>query len=260
MLRRSSPWIVPLVCVVALLAAAPVFAATGPVLFGPRCYERTDGPPNQYSDSFDVPLPVSAVLWIQNGDGDGNRTSSAQIAVNGTTVAGPSDFTKPLDLVVKVVPLPRGTATLDVLMNGEPGSVITVTVMVQGNHPDIALGRLLVPYASGTGLTLALKNGSRHRREVKVLFYDDGGHVVASSARFELPAHGSLSKTAADWIAEGGFTSGSIEVVWVGPGLGRVFGQATVHDELTAVDSIIEAQHAGYKRLDPLDLTLRYTR
>jgi hypothetical protein len=115
----------------------------------------------------------------------------------------------------------------------------------------------VVPYASATGLTLALKNGARHPREVKVLFYDDGGSVVAHSARFEIPPHGSQSKAVADYIAEGAFTAGSVEIVWVGFGPGRVFGQATVHDDLTGVDSITPMHDAGYRRIDPLDMSLK---
>jgi hypothetical protein len=242
----------------AVLGAWPARAAVGPLLFGPQSYTRTDAAsPDSFSDTFDVPVGLTAVVWIQNGDGDGNRTTSASVAVNGTTIAGPADFNRPIDLIAKAVTLPKGAATLDVQLTGEPGSVISIVVMVQGNRPDVTVGRLLVPYASGSGLTLALKNGARHRREVKVVFYDDGGNVVATSNRFVLPPHGSVSKSPADLIAEGTFTAGSVEIFWVGFGPGRVFGQATVHDDLTGVDSITEMQHAGYKRIDPLDLSLK---
>ena len=257
---RPSRWIAPIVVLGIALVAAPARAAVGPLLFGPETYERTAGPPNQYDDAFDVPVGLNAVVWIQNGDGDGNRTSSAVVAINGNTVAGPSDFNKHVDLVAKVVALPKGPATLHVEMRSDPGAVLTITIMVQGNRPDIALGRLVVPHASGTGLTLALKNGSRHVRRVKILFYDDAGNVVASSNRFEIPPHGSVSKSAAEFIAEGGFVSGSIEVAWAGFGVGRVFGQATIHDDLTGVDAITEMQQAGYKRIDPTDLSLKFAK
>ena len=243
--------------VVSVCALGTAHAGIGPLLFGPETYERTAGPPNEYTAQFDVPAGLNAMVWIQNGDGDGNRTSSARVAINDVQVAGPSDFNKQVDLVAKPVSLAKGPATLDVQMNGEPGSAITIIIMVQGNRPDLTVGRLVVPYASATGLTLALKNGTRHPRHVKVLFYDDGGNVVASSDRFEIPPHGSQSKALADYIAQGGFTGGSVEVVWVGFGPGRVFGQATVHDDLTGVDSITPMLDAGYKRIDPLDMSLK---
>jgi hypothetical protein len=242
-----------------LLLAGSAHAGPGPLLFGPASYERTTGPPNEYTDAFDVPVALNAIVWIQNGDGDGNRASSARVAINGVTVAGPSDFNKRVDLVAKPVALAKGVANLVVQMNSEPGSVISIVIMVQGNRPDVTVGRLVVPYASATGLTLALKNGARHPREVKILFYDEAGNVVGSSDRFEIPPHGSLSQAAAGLIAEGGFTAGSIEVVWIGFGPGRVFGQATVHDALTGVDSITVMQPAGYTRIDPLDGSLRFT-
>jgi hypothetical protein len=238
-------------------AVGSAFAAPAPLLFGPKSYERTAGPPDSYTDGFDVPVGLTAMVWIQNGDGDGNRTTSAVVAINGHTVAGPADFNKQIDLIAKAVPLPKGPATLDVQMNGEPGSVISIVIMIQGNRPDITVGRLVVPYASATGLTLALKNGTRHPRGVKILFYDGDGNVVGASGRFSIPAHGSVSRAAVDFISEGGFSSGSVEVVWVGYGPGRIFGQATVHDDLTGVDSITPMDEAGYKRIDPLDMSLK---
>jgi hypothetical protein len=153
-----------------LLSFTASAASAAPLLFGPQSFERTAGPPNEYSEGFDVPAELNAIVWIQNGDGDGNRASSARVTINDRAVAGPSDFNKQIDLVAKAVALPRGPATLDVQMNGEPGSVITITIMVQGNRPDFTIGRLVVPYASSTGLTLALKNGARHTARMDVIY------------------------------------------------------------------------------------------
>lgn len=258
-LRTSSRRLLPLVVLATAFAARSTWAAPGPVLFGPATYERTSGPPDQFTDTFDVPVALNAMVWIQNGDGDGNRTSSAEVDINGAPVTVPSDFTKNLDLIAKAVALPKGTANLAVTMSGEEGSSITIVIMVQGNRPDIAVGRLLLPYASANGLTISLKNGARHARRVHILFYDDAGTVVGASDRIDLPGHGSLSKSVADLLAQGAFTAGSIEVIWAGPGVGRVFGQATVKDDLTGVQSVVEMQHAGYKRIDPLDPALKFT-
>ncbi|HEX4823079.1 MAG TPA: hypothetical protein VFV19_02080 [Candidatus Polarisedimenticolaceae bacterium] len=246
-----------LIALVLVCAVGAAHAAQVPLLFGPESYERTDAPSDDYTAQFDVPVALNAMVWIQNGDGDGNRTSSASITINGVQVAGPADFTKAVDLIAKSIALPKGSAALDVQMTGEAGSVITVVVMVQGNRPDLTVGRLIVPYASATGLTLALKNGTRHPRHVKVLFYDVAGNVVASSDRFVIPPHGSQSEAVASYISNGSFTAGSVEVIWVGYGPGRVFGQATVHDDLTGVDSITPMHDAGYRRIDPLDPTLK---
>jgi hypothetical protein len=246
---------------VVLVAATVPSAAAVPVLFGPQSYERTSGPPDQYSDSFDVPLAVGAIVWIQNGDGDGgDRTSSATVSVNGVQIAGPFDFNRQVDLLAKGVILPKGTTSLTVQMDGDPGSSITVTVMVAGTRPDIAVGRLVLPYADGSGTTLSLHNAARRARRARVVFFDDAGNLVASSDRFDIPAHGSVSKAVSDFITSGSFTSGSIEVRWAGLGAERVFGQATVKDALTGVESIVELQHAGYKRIDPFDPALKFGR
>ena len=258
--RRTSlrPWILALPLV---LAAANLPSAAAPLLFGPQTYERTGGTPDQYADSFDSPIAVGAIVWIQNGDGDGgDRTTSATVRVNGVQIAGPSDFNRPLDLVTKGVVLPKGTSSLNVEMDGESGSSITITVMVAGNRPDIAVGRLVLPYADGSGTTLALHNAARRARHARVVFFDDAGTLVASSDRIDIPAHGSVSKAVSDFITSGSFTSGSIEVRWAGVGAERVFGQATVKDALTGVESIVELQHAGYKRIDPFDPTLKFGR
>lgn len=243
-----------------LLAAAPALAMGEP-LFGPKTYERIGAAPDQYEDTFDVPAAMNVVVWIQNGDGEGgSRTSSARVEINGQKVAGPSDFNKQVDLVAKVVALPKGTATLDVEMASTPGSVITIIVMPQGTRPDFTVGRLVLPYASSTGTTLSLKNGSKESREVKVMFFAEDGTPVAESDRFEIPAHGSLSRNLTDLITQGAFTNGSVEIFYVGAGFGRLFGQATVHDAITGVDSMVEVQHAGTKRIDPLDPNLKFGR
>src|SRR5262245_37837067 len=91
-----------LVALLAFVCALGAHAAPpGRLLFGAETYERTAGPPNEYTGNFDVPVGLNAMVWIQNGDGDGNRTSSARVAINGNQVAGPSDFNKQVDLVAK---------------------------------------------------------------------------------------------------------------------------------------------------------------
>jgi hypothetical protein len=66
-----------------------------PAIFGPRRFDRTTGPPNQYVEQFSVPAgfisPIT--LHIQNGEADGtHRVSSATIKLNGASILSPSDL------------------------------------------------------------------------------------------------------------------------------------------------------------------------
>jgi|SoiMethySBSTD1v2_1073268.scaffolds.fasta_scaffold08231_8 hypothetical protein len=225
-------------------------AAAADPLYGPQSFD-TAGPAVPNHDTFDVSAATTALVWIQNGDGEGGaRATGGQVVIAGQQVASGADFTRPGDLFAKAVALPKGTVPVDVVVEGGEGVMITLVVMPLGQRPEIAVGRLILPHATSSGLTIALKNGAKHVRRVKVVFYDDDGDVVAWSHRFEIPPHGSLSAPFGSLINEGSFSSGSIEVLWAGRGGGRLFGQATVHDDLTGVDSVVEMQHAGYKRVD----------
>jgi hypothetical protein len=232
----------------ALLLSAS--AASADPLYGPVSFE-SEGPAVPHHDTFNVVAATSALVWIENGDGEGGaRATGGQITIAGQLVATSADFSRPADFFAKPVSLPKGTVPVDVVVEGGQDVMITLVVMPIGQRPEFSVGRLIVPHATAPGLTIALKNGAKHRRQVKVVFYDDGGDVVAWSHRFEIAPHGSLSVPFGDLIDEGSFSSGSIEVLWSGRGGARVFGQATVHDDLTGVDSVIEMQHAGYKRVD----------
>jgi hypothetical protein len=232
----------------ALLLSAS--AAVADPLYGPVSFE-SQGPAVPHHDTFDVAAATGAIVWIQNGDGEGGaRATGGQVLIAGQLVANAADLTRSADLFAKPVTLPKGTVPVDVVVDGGQDVMITLVVMPIGQRPEFSVGRLVVPHTATPGLTIALKNGAKHKRQVKVVFYNDGGDVVAWSHRFDIPAHGSLSAPFGDLIDEGSFTSGSIEVLWSGRGGARVFGQATVHDDLTGVDSVIEMQHAGYKRID----------
>jgi hypothetical protein len=220
-------------------------------LYGPASFE-TAGPAVPHHDTFNVSAATTALVWIQNGDGEGNsRPTGGQVVIAGQLVAGTADLARPGDLFAKALALPKGDISVDVVVEGGQDAMLTIVVMPQSQRPDVSVGRLVLPHAAASGLTIALKNGSRRARQVKVVFYDDDGDVVAWSHRFEIPGHGSIDGAFGSFIHEGSFASGSIEVLWSGRGAGRLFGQATVHDDLSGVDSIVEMQQAGHKRIDP---------
>src|SRR5882724_1912631 len=65
------------------LASAGTF-----VVFGPKDYLRSAGPPDKFTDSFAIPSSnTSYTLSITN-----SGVASAVVSINGTDVFGPSDF------------------------------------------------------------------------------------------------------------------------------------------------------------------------
>src|SRR6185312_1427339 len=99
-------------------------------IFGPKEYVRTTGAPNQYTDTIAVPAWVISPykLHIQNGDSSGsNRVSSATITVNGTQVAGPSDFNQNVAALDRTVTLTAQT-TLHVTLASKPGSYLILNL------------------------------------------------------------------------------------------------------------------------------------
>lgn len=124
----------PLLYTFALLLLVTDVASAQTVLFGSKTYTRTAGPPNQFSDTF--PLPVGATppytLHVVNGNANGtNRMSSATVKLNGTEMLGPSDFGQNVAVLDRIVTL-QASNTLEIRLTSAPGSFIVVTVLATG--------------------------------------------------------------------------------------------------------------------------------
>ena len=238
------------------MAALP--AAAADPLFGPEVYVRTTGSPDVYNDGFASATAGTAYMWVLNGDAGGSRVSSGNIVFNGKTVAGDPDFGRTAAFFIKPVTLIVGANALTVTLQSDPGSFITV-VIVRVGQPDVSVGRLIVPWTSSANLVLDLKNGShRHDRNARVVVYDASGAVQAFSNRLALTPAGAISGTAASLITNGSnpsWTEGSIEVFYAGRGPARLFGQSVQTDSTTTVQTIVNMQHAGHRRIDPFRQT-----
>ncbi len=105
-------------------------AISGLTIFGPRRFDRTTGPPNQYLEQFSLPEGATSpyVLHIQNGGVDGtNRVSSATVELNGTSVLAPSDLNQHVANVDRTVSL-GSTNRLDVELASTPGSYLIIDI------------------------------------------------------------------------------------------------------------------------------------
>lgn len=101
------------------------------VLFGPQTYQRTAGPPNQFTDTFTLPAGTTLpyTLHVVNGNADGTkRISSATVKLNGTQILGPSYFGQNVAIIDRPVTL-QASNTLEIRLTSAPGSFIRVSVL-----------------------------------------------------------------------------------------------------------------------------------
>lgn len=121
-----------MVLAMGLALTAPAFAQT--VLFGPKQYTRTAGPPNQFTDTFTLPAGTTApyTLHVVNGNANGtNRISSATVKLNGVQIAGPNDFGQNVAVIDRAVAL-QASNTLEIRLTSAPGSFLVVSVLDTG--------------------------------------------------------------------------------------------------------------------------------
>ncbi|MEK6280646.1 MAG: PKD domain-containing protein [Acidobacteriota bacterium] len=100
------------------------------VIFGPRRFDRTTGPPNKYVEQFALPAGVTSpfTLHIQNGEPNGaNRISSAIVKLNGFEVSTPSDLNQNVAIVDRLVSL-NSTNTLEVRLASNPGCYLIINI------------------------------------------------------------------------------------------------------------------------------------
>lgn len=107
------------------------------VIFGPQQFTRGSGKPVMETVKFSSSYTGSGfILRIQNGDDQGNnRVSSADVLLNGQTVAKPSDFNQQVEKIERAVSL-NGNNELAVELNSQPGSFITVTIYKPGGSGE----------------------------------------------------------------------------------------------------------------------------
>jgi hypothetical protein len=129
----------------ALAGAVTPVSATEEVIFGPAQYTRTGGSPDQFMETIALPPTLAAPfrLHVQNGNPDGTyRVSGATIMMNGTQIAGPSDFSQQVAAFDRAVTL-LASNTLQVRLTSKPGSFLVLSL--HGTIPPPRLIRLELP-------------------------------------------------------------------------------------------------------------------
>jgi len=108
----------------------PAHSGSSIITFGPRRFDRTTGPPNQYLEQFSLPATATSpyTLHIQNGALDGtNRVSSATVKLNGAVILSPSDLNQNVAGVDRTVTL-LSANTLEVSLASVPGSYLVIGI------------------------------------------------------------------------------------------------------------------------------------
>ena len=96
---------------------------------------RSTGKPETVVFQVNASTQSSGYLTLFNGvpDEKGTRVSSATVSINGISVFGQSDFNINMAELSAEVPINAGENTLDVQLNSQPGSSITIVITAPAN-------------------------------------------------------------------------------------------------------------------------------
>ena len=108
------------------------------VAFGPEIFERTNGRPNIYNNSF-AAIDIPGRLIVRNGSETGeNRVSSGTVTINGIEVFNSSDFKKLDYMMERSVDLAE-TNILLVELASTPGNYLEIEVLHEAIFPSALL-------------------------------------------------------------------------------------------------------------------------
>lgn len=103
-------------------------------LFGPKPFIRGTGAPQQFTETFQNCWTAAQYkIVVVNGNSEGtNRISSASISLNYVQIIGPRDFNQQVAKIERAISVLEANQ-LGVLLEGKPGSLLTVSVECMAN-------------------------------------------------------------------------------------------------------------------------------
>lgn len=108
-------------CIITLLYATSAIALIDLTIFGPKRYDRLNGKPTVYTDTFQRCNPATeAIIKVTNGDSKKTRIKSASIQVNGSEVVSENEFKQQVPVIEKIIHI-RQTNELRVVLKLKSG-------------------------------------------------------------------------------------------------------------------------------------------
>lgn len=235
--------LLPLVCI----------SGVGKIIFGPEAFERSEGSPNVYDETFSTTEKDGFLVVFNGDDEEDSRVTSGTITLNGNTIVDPSELNDTVDKIVEPVNLLDDNA-MQITLDGEPGGYIIVMVVDDKKDlPLITAGRIQLAWTSiadpNVTTSLRLKNGSPHfDRKYKVRFFNEDGTFSAVSAVNILPPHGSTNAALTSYLPSGStWQAGSVEILFVGRGRGRILGFGVQTNSSLQTETAVPLQPGGLR-------------
>lgn len=204
-------------------------AEADPFVFGPEAFDRSEGAPNVFDETFSSNEGKGFLVVFNGDDEQDSRVSSGSVVLNGNLVVGPDKLNEMEDRISEQVPL-ADTNTLQITLDGDEDAGAYIIVMIvtdNKNIPEFTAGRIQLAWTSlSEGVSLRLKNGSpRFNRNYKVRFFNEDGSLSSASVWQQLPPHGSINAALQSFLPQGSaWQNGSVEILFAGKGGGRVLG------------------------------------
>lgn len=237
-----------------VLMLLPLVSISGAdsLFFGPEAFDRTEGSPNVYDESF-AATSKSGFLIVFNGDDEqDSRVTSGNIVLNGVQVVDSSELNVDTERIVRAVDLENANS-MQITLDGDEGVGYIIVMVVKDKKliPEFTAGRVHLAWTTisdpNVAVNLRLKNGSFHfDRRFKIRFYNEDGSLAAVSAKQQLNNHASLNSSVQSFLPLGAtWQTGSLEIIFVGRGGGRVLGYALQTTGSTETD--IPLQGGGHR-------------
>jgi hypothetical protein len=228
-------------------------AGVGKIIFGPEAFERSEGSPNVFDETFSTNEKDGFLVVFNGDDEEDSRVTSGTITVNGNTIVDPSELNESVDRIIEPVSLQADNA-MQITLDGDPGGYIIVMIVDDKKDiPEITAGRIQLAWTSiadpNVTTSLRLKNGSPHfDRHFKVRFFNEDGTLSATSDPNVLPPHGSSNAALTSYLPSGStWQSGSVEILFVGRGAGRVLGFGVQTNSSLGTETAVPLQQGGLR-------------
>lgn len=236
-----------------VLMLLPLIAQSGTsLIFGPEAFDRSQGSPNVYDESFSSTENKGFLLVFNGDDEEDSRVTSGSIVLNGQVVVDSSKLNQDTERITESVKLATDN-TMQISLDGLEGVGYIIVMVVEDSKkiPEFTAGRIQLAWTSiadpNQSVFLRLKNGSpAFHRNFKVRFFNEDGTLAAISQKFQLQPHASQNSLLQSFLPQGStWQSGSVEILFVGRGGGRILGFG-VQSSVTA-ETAIPLQRGGLR-------------